>query len=300
MQILGITILILVLLTLGIWIFFERSFLPHSSTRRFWNLSALPAAKKIEGYLYAARPALYLKPATWAWFQRIYVPTETGDTYHGKVLPKSGAVRLVSLKMPIHAADLEHVIPYPTARSLILADPLPSLAITDCPCRAQRKNPCQPGNVCMVVGEPFVSFTLDHHPGSRRITVEEALRILEEEEARGHIHTAWFKDAMHNRFYTICNCCPCCCLGMESYQRGVPRMTHSGYLPSVDPNLCANCGACVDICFFNAMQAGEDTAVCHEDLCMGCGLCVSHCPSQAIALEPAPHRGVPLDTVLMS
>ncbi len=228
-----------------IWRRLEGRLLPRKSTVDFWRLSGMPFLKKLEGYFYGTRPALYLRPATWGWLIRHLGRSEQADTYHGKDMTCSDTLRLVSVDEPVHIEDLEHVIPYRVARTLILNDPLPSLAAMDCPCRAQKADACEPRDVCIVMGEPFVSFVLDHHPDkARRLTVEEALRIIEEEDRRGHIHTAWFKDAMHDRFYTICNCCPCCCLGMKSFFRGTPRIAHSGYSPEIDEDLCVACGSC--------------------------------------------------------
>lgn len=287
----------LILLSLiGLWVKMERSLLPHQSTRAFWRLSDLPFIKKLEGYIYAARADWYLKPVTWAWFMHRFVKNESPNTYHGKLLTQQDAVRLISLKQPVELTDLEHVIPYPLARNLILQNPLPSLAVMECPCRAQKKDACEPRDVCLVIGEPFTSFIIDHQPDrARKITVDEALQIIAEEEQRGHIHTAWFKDAMHNRFYTICNCCSCCCLGMQSFSRGVKRLAHSGYSPDMDAELCVECGNCSRICPFSAIGIDEEMPIFDPERCMGCGLCVSHCPAQALSLGLAPDRGTPLN-----
>ena len=96
----------------------------------------------------------------------------------------------------------------------------------------------------MIVGQPFVDFILEHHPAkSRRLTTDEAVEMLEAEHQRGHVHAAYFKDAMLNRFYAICNCCKCCCGGIESMvKHGVPMMTSSGYLAEVNADLCKACG----------------------------------------------------------
>lgn len=293
--IIGLTVLLLILF-LALYLWLERSLKPKSSTRAFWNLSPMPLAKRLEGYFYAARPDVYLKPASWGWFLKLFNKKETGDKYHGKVITMTDAYQIVSLNTPVEIFDLEHVIPYPVARSIILQNPLPSIAVLDCPCRAQKKDACEPRDVCLVVGEPFVSFILEHHPhDSRRLTVDEALAIIQAEEDRGHIHTAWFKDVMHDRFYTICNCCACCCLGMASYDRGVKRIVHSGYKPVVDQNACSACGVCAQTCPFQAIAAGEEYALFDMDRCMGCGLCASHCACEAISLELAPEKGVPLD-----
>ncbi len=289
---LAITLTAFILLWLGI----ERSILPRKTTIAFWRLSDMAFRKKVEGYIYAARSSWYLKPASWPWFMRRYAVNETGDTYHGKVISHGDAAKMIKLKQDIFLSDLEHVVPYPIARDIILKQAVPSIAALDCPCRQQKNNYCKPLDVCLVIGEPFVSFAIEHQPGkARRIDIEEALLILDAEEKRGHIHTAWFKDAMHNRFYTICNCCPCCCLGMQSYFRGVPRLAHSGYRPEINIEECVNCGICVKICPFKAINESDEFPGLDILLCMGCGLCSSHCPKQAINMVLAPERGIPLD-----
>jgi hypothetical protein len=69
-------------------------------------------------------------------------------------------------------------------------------------------------------------FVLDHHPGrARQVSTEEALALLDAEHERGHVHTAYFKDACDHRFYAICNCCKCCCGGLEAMVKyGVPMV----------------------------------------------------------------------------
>ncbi|MGE5450064.1 MAG: DUF362 domain-containing protein [Methanomassiliicoccales archaeon] len=279
-------------LTLYLWL--ERSLLPRPSTRAFFGLSNLPWLKKAEGYFYATRPDLYLKPATWKWVLKLAADKENGDPYHGKVIVKNDAAKIITINQSIER-DLEHILPYPVARSLILNHPLPSVGVMECPCRAQTHNSC-PRDVCLVVGEPFVSFIVEHSPSkARRLTVDEALQILEEEEERGHIHTAWFKEVMHNRFYTICNCCSCCCLGMASHNRGVPRISHSGYRPVVTTDTCMGCATCVGICPFGALVMDDIIPVINKEKCMGCGVCLSHCPTQSLQLDMVPEKGIPLD-----
>jgi hypothetical protein len=151
------------------------------------------------------------------------------DGYHGKVLPLEKARQLVTVREEIHRGDLERVIPYPMARDLILKNP-DHIAVIQCPCRAARLNPCTPLDVCLIVGEPFASFVVEHNPQRARwIDAVEAQSILEAEERRGHVHHAFFKDAMLGRFYAICNCCPCCCGAIQSHRNGIPMLAPSGY-----------------------------------------------------------------------
>ncbi len=294
LKIVGITSAILALALLALWLYLERALLPKKSTRDFFAFSDMSFIQKLEGYLYGVRSDLYLRPAKWPWAVR-NLEGSTANEYHGKVITRQDAGKIIKLDRSSNFQASDKVIPFPVARKVIL-EGNPPLAVMDCPCRAQKKDACEPRDVCMVVGDPFVSLVLGHRSGNaRRITTEEALRILEQEEERGHIHTAWFKTVMHDRFYTICNCCTCCCLGMASYYRNVPRITHSGYRPVTDRDECTECGCCEDICPFKAVNCLEGVPVIDDTKCMGCGLCISHCPVEAVTLELAPERGVPLD-----
>ena len=91
----------------------------------------------------------------------------------------------------------------------------------------------------MIIGQPYVDFLTEHNPKSaRRVSQSEALGILEAEHQRGHVHTAYFKDAMEGRFYAICNCCKCCCGGIEAMMKsGVPMIASSGFVAQIDPDL---------------------------------------------------------------
>ena len=205
------------------------------------------------------------------------------DTYHGKVVPLEAARQLVSVKQDIHLENLEQVIPYTLARDIILKNPN-HIVVLDCPCRKGKANPCLPLDVCLIVGEPFATFTIEHHPEvSRWVSPEEAEQILKEEDDRGHVHHAFFKDAVLGRFYAICNCCACCCGAMKAQQNGIPMLISSGYICQVDQILCTACGICEITCQFKAIQVNEHAIVDHEK-CMGCGICVGQCKQSALIL----------------
>ena len=217
------------------------------------------------------------------------------DTYHGKVVPLEAATQLVTVGEEVCLPDLERVIPYARARDIILKNP-DHIAVIDCPCRVARADPCLPLDVCLVIGEPFASLLVEYHPRrARRITAEEAVAILRAEEERGHVHHAFFKDAMLDRFYAICNCCACCCGAMQAHQRGTPMLASSGYVSRVDPDRCVGCGLCADLCPFGALAVRGGLAVVDVAACMGCGVCVSHCPNEALRLVREPARPEPLE-----
>ncbi|NDV19602.1 4Fe-4S ferredoxin [Pseudodesulfovibrio sp. JC047] len=216
------------------------------------------------------------------------------DTYHGKALPLNEAVKLVTLNRPINTEVPEQVLPYTRAREIILNTP-EKIAVIDCPCRRSMKNPCTPIDVCILIGEPLVSFMLEHHPDtSREISQDEAVRIIKTEQARGHVSHAFFKDAMLGRFYAICNCCSCCCRAMEAQRLGMNMLCSSGYIAHVNADQCVKCGLCAEKCQFKAIGFDANSAVIRKDTCMGCGVCVQACSKDALSLRLAPEKGQPL------
>ena len=214
------------------------------------------------------------------------------DEYHGKVLPTAAARRLVEVKEDVAEVLPEQVIPFQSARALVLSAAGPLVAF-DCPCRTARANPCLPMDVCLVVGDPFATFVLEHHPGhAREISREEAVAIIEAEADRGHVHHAFFKHAMLDRFYAICNCCACCCGAIWAQRNGTPMLVASGYVAQVDSERCTGCGLCAQRCPFDAAAVASPAEI-DASRCMGCGVCVRACPQEALQLvrdltKPAP------------
>jgi ferredoxin len=267
------------------------------------------------GYFYARWPYLYIGVGTgehplarWLapaaiWLSRLagwIRPPAPGsisfaDTYHGKVVRPAAARQLVSVQEEIRLENLENVIPYRLARDIIMRNP-DHIVVIDCPCRAGRPDPCLPLDVCLIVGEPFAQFTLEHHRGhARAITALEAQAILEAEHRRGHVHHAFFKDAMFGRFYAICNCCPCCCGAMQAMRNGTPMLASSGYRSVLDEERCQKCGDCADICPFGAITLADGQVALDADACMGCGVCIDACPEGALTLQREAARGEPLE-----
>jgi len=217
------------------------------------------------------------------------------DTYHGKAVPLEDAKKLVLINEEINLPDLEQVIPYKRARSIVMKNPDRIVAL-DCPCRSAMENPCLPLDVCLIVGDPFASFIREHQPErSRWVTRDEAVEILKAEDERGHVHHAFFKDAMLERFYAICNCCECCCGAMNAHHTGTPMLASSGYISRVDEDLCIACDTCEEFCQFGALEMGDLHMSVNYEKCMGCGVCVDKCEQAAISLERDETKGIPLE-----
>lgn len=225
------------------------------------------------------------------------------ETYHSKVVRLDDAGKFITINENIELRNLDQVLPYKHARNIILKNPQ-NIAVYECPCRAQKKDPCRPTDVCLIVGDPFADLVRMFQPfRSRRISQEEALRILKEEDERGHVHTAWFKQAMLDRFYAICNCCKCCCLGMKFMaDYNMKMLLPSGYRAIIGED-CSGCGVCAGYCQFGAMEMvsfsdkGQERKRCNviRERCFGCGICESKCKKEAIFLVLAPEKGIPLN-----
>jgi len=271
----------------------------------------------IHGYVYARWPYLYIgigkgehPLARWfvplgSWFSHVITKKKESrpyderigfaDTYHGKAVPLEAATRLVLINEEIHIPDLEQVIPYKRARSIIMKNPDRIVAL-DCPCRTAKANPCVPLDVCLIVGDPFASFIREHQPKrSRWITRDEAVAILKAEDERGHVHHAFFKDVMLERFYAICNCCDCCCGAMKAHRNGTPMLASSGYVSQVNEALCIGCSDCVEYCQFGALQVLDGLSHVIYEKCMGCGVCTSKCEQEALSLVRDEAKGIPLE-----
>ncbi len=234
-------------------------------------------------------------PRTKAGNRQAQPSSSVADGYHGKVLPLQAATQLITIGQEIQITNLEKVIPYARARDIILHNPDHIVAL-ECPCRAARSNPCLPLDVCLVVGEPFASFVIEHHPQrSRWITSEEAVAILQAEHERGHVHHAFFKDAMLGRYYAICNCCSCCCGAMGAHRHGTPMLASSGYVCQVEQELCIACGECGERCPFEAIRVEPQGALINFSQCMGCGVCIDTCPVGALSLRREVSKGEPLE-----
>ena len=66
-------------------------------------------------------------------------------------------------------------------------------------------------------------------------------------------------------------------------------VTASGSVCEVEPEACIACGACIDVCTYDAIRWGGTKAAKKAEvipaLCKGDGLCCSNCPTSAIVLR---------------
>jgi ferredoxin len=225
-------------------------------------------------------------------------PDPDTNPYHGKVLTLKDALQFVTQKHDLSLITPETVVPYKAAKDIILKNP-DSIALGECACRGASPTPCHPLDVCLMVGDPMASFIIDHNPKFRRITQEEAVAVIEAEHKRGHVHTAYFQKEIGRRFYYLCNCCACCCIGVRMWNNlagAIPILAPSGYLSQIG-EYCNGCGECLEYCPFDAISLDDNTqqAVIDSVKCMGCGVCEDICTVGAITLVRDASKGEPLD-----
>ena len=58
----------------------------------------------------------------------------------------------------------------------------------------------------------------------------------------------------------------------------------------VDSKACIGCGACVDVCLFDALDLVDGVVVVNDN-CTACGVCLAECPVDALALPKSTQAG---------
>ena len=61
--------------------------------------------------------------------------------------------------------------------------------------------------------------------------------------------------------------------------------TKGKIVAEVDQSKCTACGACEDVCAFDAVKLSDGIVVINEGDCEGCGACVTSCPEKALTLR---------------
>jgi len=151
---------------------------------------------------------------------------------------------------------------------------------------------------CLFMGEA----AMDIHPRfGRPVSCEAALEHVHRCREAGLVHlvgrnkldAAWLNVGPSNRLFTVCNCCPCCCLWRilpvvtPLIGDKLTRMPGVRVMVGTD---CTGCGRCTrDVCFIDAIQLEQGRAVI-DDQCRGCGRCVEACPQGNIRLEIVEER----------
>jgi NAD-dependent dihydropyrimidine dehydrogenase PreA subunit len=127
----------------------------------------------------------------------------------------------------------------------------------------------------------------------KRLTLDEALKLVDEIEDDGLIHT-WPNSAALTGVPTSCQCCRDCCMvyvPMDMLNVSIGKAWEkSRYQANVDVDSCNGCQECVERCPFDAIDmikpkdSKKYKAVISPERCWGCGVCVVACEPGALKL----------------
>ena len=199
------------------------------------------------------------------------------------------AIRIIPIDQPLDAVE-EFVLPSQTVEAII--NKFDDIAVGHCFCRQRRS---LLGDTCNTNAPVLNCFSFGksaRHTSAqgfaRKVTREEALKILREAEQAGLIHKAFHPGSRESNPETsICNCCKDCCDTLRIWRDGTLPMINSTYhLSMIDVDVCTGCGICLEWCPTDAIALNEDgVAQRDEGACLGCGVCARFCPESAISLK---------------
>ena len=178
------------------------------------------------------------------------------------------------------------IMPYEEARRIISGED--NIVVAPCICRREHKMTgagCdRPLEACLVFG--LEARYYEENGLGRPIDQREALEILDRAEKAGLV----LQPSNTQKVSNICTCCGCCCQILINLKRLPEPANHaaSNYFATIDQELCAGCGTCMDRCQMEAIEMDGESASILRKRCIGCGLCVTTCPEEAIRLQEKP------------
>jgi NAD-dependent dihydropyrimidine dehydrogenase PreA subunit len=283
--------------------------------RHGWRLD-----RALHNFVYFYFHKQYVKGATiltqttvtlFGWIKPLkIIPRFVFNRYHSKIISSGDVRKILSLEEDIDLGKDRNrrVIPFKYANRILFKNPK-YIAVMDCPCALNQKGErCEPLGKCISIGQDFAPLWIENCEkkyNARQITQQEALEIIKQARASGHITNAFLKVATGGITGVICSCCPKCCVEFKStklsqkFDKSIKMYSESGYSVKCDIGKCTLCGKCEDICPFDAVTVKNGKYTYDIKSCMGCGLCVEHCPESALELYRDADKLLPLDLELL-
>jgi Pyruvate/2-oxoacid:ferredoxin oxidoreductase delta subunit len=203
-------------------------------------------------------------------------------------------IKIISVDKALDVSE-EFVLPSQTVEEII--NKFDDIAVGYCFCRQRRS---LLGDNCSTDAPTLNCFTFGksaRHTAAqgfaKKVSKEEALKIMKEAEQGGLIHKAFHPGSRVSSPETsICNCCKDCCDTLNLWKNGTLPLINSTYhLAVIDIESCTGCGTCVEWCPTDAIMLNEEgLAQRAENACFGCGVCSRFCPEEAISLKEGLRR----------
>jgi Pyruvate/2-oxoacid:ferredoxin oxidoreductase delta subunit len=211
-----------------------------------------------------------------------------------RVTEDGSAVKIIPVDRSVELPE-EFILPSQSVEEII--NKFDDIAVGHCFCRQRRS---LLGHSCDISAPTLNCFTFGksaRHTAAqgfaKKVSREEALKIMKKAEQAGLIHKAFHPGSRENSPETsICNCCKDCCDTLQLWRSGTLPMINSTYhLSVIDEEACTGCGICVERCPTDAIVLNADNlAQRDENACLGCGVCSHFCPEEAISLQEGLRR----------
>jgi Pyruvate/2-oxoacid:ferredoxin oxidoreductase delta subunit len=192
-------------------------------------------------------------------------------------------IRVITVEKTIEAGEKIHT--YDQMKKYIEQND--TIAVGICYCRQEamllgEDTHGMPMDACVFFGNN-AKFGIDCL-GAKKVTQEEALRLLDEWEEAGLIHQT---RNVSDEIEYLCNCdrYHCNAVKLMLAQPNPAKVFNSGFEPKFDADACVACETCIDRCPLEALTMGDDDVPQVDlDKCCGCAVCATGCPSEAITM----------------
>ncbi len=212
------------------------------------------------------------------WYSQLAQIYSQSEQPKSRVIPAYKAIK-----------DIPGITPYDDVREIINAASL--IAVVPCSCRRQAGKKGVILESCLQF-DRSAEYAIVRGSG-RKLSVEEAMKIIDQVEEDGEIHT--WPNAQVINFGVMCNCVTdSCVLFLPCIKYGVSvekRVAKSRFVAEADQKLCNGCQICIDRCQFEAIEmvrpegSKKYKAQVYPEKCWGCGLCVIKCEPGALRMK---------------
>jgi NAD-dependent dihydropyrimidine dehydrogenase PreA subunit len=192
--------------------------------------------------------------------------------------------------------NMDGVLPCEDYRELIKAQEV--FGTVPCSCRMRTAGVGEPCGhtdeekdwTCLQFGRG--ADYIDKRGSGRKLTLEEALEVVDVIEENALIHI-WRNSTVMGGARTSCNCCRDCCadyVPMDMFDLPLAKSWEkSRWEAVIDQDKCDGCQDCIERCHFDAIElvkpekpakgkkAKKMKAVVEPEKCWGCGVCVPGC-----------------------